>query len=144
MTTGNAAPASRVRVAVLGAGVRGRDHSRRIRGSGELITAVAEPNDLRRERLAAEHGLPPEACFRDWSSAPLETPGRIPGPRTGRTQSARSGLWRATGRRCVLLGSPAPGGQWRSWSEDASPGELRTGILKFCHFSPSWPHSRSS
>ncbi|WP_255945603.1 Gfo/Idh/MocA family protein [Streptomyces odontomachi] len=66
MTTGNASPESPVRVAVLGAGVRGRDHSRRIRSSGGLITAVAEPDDLRRERLAAEHGLPPEACFRDW------------------------------------------------------------------------------
>ncbi|WP_328604323.1 Gfo/Idh/MocA family oxidoreductase [Amycolatopsis sp. NBC_00345] len=55
-----------VRVAVLGAGVRGHDHSNRIRRSGGVITAVAEPDDRRRERLAAEHDLPPEACFTDW------------------------------------------------------------------------------
>ncbi len=55
-----------VRVAVLGAGVRGWDHSRRIRGWGGLITAVAEPDEGRRRRIAAEHDLPAEACFADW------------------------------------------------------------------------------
>jgi predicted dehydrogenase len=28
--------------------------------------AVAEPQDARRERFAAEHGIPPEMCFRSW------------------------------------------------------------------------------
>lgn len=55
-----------LRVAVLGAGVRGLDHSRHIRRLGGEITAVAEPDEGRRQRLAAEHGLPPEACFTDW------------------------------------------------------------------------------
>jgi predicted dehydrogenase len=76
MTTGTAASVTPVRVAVLGAGVRGRDHSRRIRRIGGLITAVAEPDDLRRERLAAEHGLPPEACFRDWRDLAEHAAGR--------------------------------------------------------------------
>ncbi len=55
-----------VRVAILGAGVRGSDHGRHIRRCGGRITAVAEPDEGRRRRLAAEHGLPPEACFADW------------------------------------------------------------------------------
>lgn len=55
-----------VRVAVLGAGVRGLEHSRRIRRLGGLITAVAEPDDHRRRRLAAEHDVPSGACFTDW------------------------------------------------------------------------------
>lgn len=55
-----------VRVAVLGAGIRGWDHSRRIRRHGGVITAVAEPDEGRRRRLAQEHGLPAEVCFADW------------------------------------------------------------------------------
>lgn len=55
-----------VRVAVLGVGVRGREHARRIRGCGGLITAVAETDEQRRQRFAAEHGVSPEACFAGW------------------------------------------------------------------------------
>jgi predicted dehydrogenase len=55
-----------VRVAVLGAGVRGGEHSRRIRRCGGLITAVAEPDEGRRRRFAAEHDVPADACFADW------------------------------------------------------------------------------
>jgi predicted dehydrogenase len=55
-----------VRVAVLGAGVRGREHGRRIRRCGGVIAAVAEPDAGRRERFAAEHGVPAEACFAGW------------------------------------------------------------------------------
>lgn len=55
-----------VRVAILGAGVRGREHSRRIRRCGGRIAAIAEPDDERRARLAAEHDVPADACFTDW------------------------------------------------------------------------------
>src|SRR5205085_9447341 len=55
-----------IRVAVIGAGVRGTSHSRHIRRHGGQITAIAEPDELRRRRLAAEHGVPQEACFADW------------------------------------------------------------------------------
>jgi predicted dehydrogenase len=55
-----------VRVAVLGAGVRGREHGRRIRRSGGIVSAIAEIDDQRRQRLAAEHDVPPEACFGSW------------------------------------------------------------------------------
>jgi predicted dehydrogenase len=55
-----------VRVAVLGAGVRGAEHSRRIRHRGGRITMIAEPDDDRRRRLAAEHDVPAEACFTGW------------------------------------------------------------------------------
>ncbi|TCO53189.1 Gfo/Idh/MocA family protein [Actinocrispum wychmicini] len=55
-----------VRVAILGAGVRGQGHSQHIRRHGGRITAIAEPDDQRRQRLAAEHDVPPEACFTDW------------------------------------------------------------------------------
>jgi predicted dehydrogenase len=55
-----------VRFAVLGAGVRGGEHGRRVRRCGGRITMIAEPDDQRRQRLAAEHGVPAEACFADW------------------------------------------------------------------------------
>jgi predicted dehydrogenase len=55
-----------VRVAVLGAGVRGWEHSRRIRRVGGVITAVAEPVGRRRDRLAAEHGVAAENCVDHW------------------------------------------------------------------------------
>lgn len=55
-----------VRVAVLGAGIRGTSHSRHIRRRGGRITAIAEPDDHRRQRLAAEHDVPAEGCFTDW------------------------------------------------------------------------------
>lgn len=64
MTTGTRNAA--VRVAVLGAGIRGMEHGERIRSSGGAVTAVAEPDEGRRRRLAAEHSLPQEACFADW------------------------------------------------------------------------------
>ena len=55
---------------VVGAGNRGRlvyaawaaRHPERLR-----VVAVAEPDDLRREELAAAHGIAPERRFRDWS-----------------------------------------------------------------------------
>jgi len=57
---------SSVRVAVLGAGIRGTTHSRHIRRAGGVVTAIAEPDPGRRHRFAAEHDLPAEACFSDW------------------------------------------------------------------------------
>jgi len=63
-----------IRVAVLGAGNRGAEHSRYIRRFGGLITAVAEPDEGRRQRLAAAHDVPPQACFTDWRDL-LEHPG---------------------------------------------------------------------
>lgn len=63
---------------VLGAGNRGyhaygtiarehlRDHLR--------FVAVAEPDDARRERFAAEHGIPPERRFRTWEDLVAAAP----------------------------------------------------------------------
>jgi predicted dehydrogenase len=54
-----------VRVAVLGAGVRGTEFSRRVRRSGGIVVAVAEPNQARRDRLGAEHSIAPESRYDD-------------------------------------------------------------------------------
>lgn len=54
---------------VVGAGSRGHDSyaSYALRHPDELkIVGVAEPNKARREQLAREHGIEPEACFTDW------------------------------------------------------------------------------
>lgn len=59
-----------VTLAVLGAGVRGTeaygryalDHPAHAR-----VVAVAEPDDARRRRFAAEHDLQPERTFADWA-----------------------------------------------------------------------------
>ncbi|MFI9381837.1 Gfo/Idh/MocA family protein [Kutzneria sp. NPDC052558] len=55
-----------VRVAVLGAGVRGWEHGGRIRRAGGVVTAIAEPVAERRERLAADHGVPADNCVGHW------------------------------------------------------------------------------
>lgn len=65
-----------VRVAILGAGVRGREHSRYIRRHGGRIAAIAEPVEERRRALAAEHDVPADACFTDWRAL-AEQPGRV-------------------------------------------------------------------
>lgn len=54
-------------VAVAGAGLRGAGYAGRIRRGGRArIVAVAEPDPVRRERFAAEHGIPPERRFPGW------------------------------------------------------------------------------
>jgi predicted dehydrogenase len=58
-----------VELALLGAGSRGTfayggyalAHPHLVR-----FVAVAEPDRARRERFAAEHGIPPERCFASW------------------------------------------------------------------------------
>ncbi|RSN68365.1 MULTISPECIES: Gfo/Idh/MocA family protein [Actinomadura] len=54
-------------VAVAGAGLRGAGYAARIRRGGRArIVAVAEPDPVRRERFAAEHGIPPERRYPGW------------------------------------------------------------------------------
>jgi len=56
-----------VRLAVVGAGLRGQRYARRAvaTGAGRPV-AVAEPDEGRRSRFATEFGLDPGAVFRDW------------------------------------------------------------------------------
>jgi predicted dehydrogenase len=55
-----------VRVALVGAGGRGRIHARNVARSGGTVVAVAEPRPERRERLADEFALPADARFPGW------------------------------------------------------------------------------
>jgi predicted dehydrogenase len=57
-----------LRVAVIGAGVRGTNLARKLISSGfhVLITAVAEPDDEKRKSFAAEFGLTGEALYTGW------------------------------------------------------------------------------
>ena len=56
-----------VTVAVAGAGNRGQQYSRlAVAGGLGRVVAVAEPVPARRERMAREYGLGPEAVFDDW------------------------------------------------------------------------------
>lgn len=64
-----------VRVAVLGAGVRGTEFSRRVRRSGGVVVAVAEPDQARRDRLGAEHSIAPESRYDDWRQLAERGPG---------------------------------------------------------------------
>lgn len=54
-----------VTIAIVGAGKRGEAYAAYAKTHpGQLrVVAVAEPRAALRERLAAEHGVPPEACF---------------------------------------------------------------------------------
>ncbi|WP_426362559.1 Gfo/Idh/MocA family protein [Streptomyces sp. E-08] len=58
---------SEVQLAVIGAGLRGTGYARRARTTGRArVVAVAEPDEERRARFAAEHGIPGENVFADW------------------------------------------------------------------------------
>ncbi|MFG2002888.1 Gfo/Idh/MocA family protein [Spirillospora sp. NPDC048911] len=80
--------ASGVTLAVAGAGIRGSTYARRAPAApggvggrppsgrhGARVVAVAEPDPVRRERFAAEHGIPPERVFADWRD--LAAAGRL-------------------------------------------------------------------
>ncbi|WP_049558345.1 Gfo/Idh/MocA family protein [Nonomuraea sp. SBT364] len=57
-----------VTLAVVGAGARGQIYARAaVAGGRARIVAVADPDPARRAKLAAEHGLPEEACFTGWA-----------------------------------------------------------------------------
>lgn len=57
-----------VTLTVVGAGNRGSRYAEWALANPDLATvvAVAEPGDVRRERLAAEHGVDPAGVVRDW------------------------------------------------------------------------------
>ncbi len=56
-----------VTIAVVGAGVRGTSHAKRVSRSGEArVAAVAEPNPDRRMRMVADYDIPPPRVFSDW------------------------------------------------------------------------------
>lgn len=57
-----------VRLAVIGAGSRGYGYAKFAKGHPERlqITAVADPDDFRRNRMAEEYRIPAENCFRSW------------------------------------------------------------------------------
>jgi len=56
-----------VTIAVVGAGNRGQQYARLAQASGRG-RVVAEPIPARRERVAREYGLAPEAVFEDWAA----------------------------------------------------------------------------
>ncbi|MFF8444125.1 Gfo/Idh/MocA family protein [Streptomyces californicus] len=56
-----------VTLAVIGAGLRGTGYARRALTTGRArVVAVAEPDEERRARFAAEHDIPSENVFADW------------------------------------------------------------------------------
>lgn len=58
-----------IELALLGAGNRGTHAYGRyaqLNPHQVRFVAVAEPDDARRERFAAQHDIPAERCFRDW------------------------------------------------------------------------------
>jgi predicted dehydrogenase len=65
-----------VTLAVAGAGVRGVTYARHaVAGGHARVVAVAEPDPRRRERFAAEFGVPAGRAFADWTQ--LADAGRI-------------------------------------------------------------------
>lgn len=64
-----------VRVAVLGAGIRGTEFARHIRRAGGAVVAVAEPDQSRRDKLGTEHGIAPGSRYDDWRQLAERGPG---------------------------------------------------------------------
>ncbi|MBK8883070.1 MAG: Gfo/Idh/MocA family oxidoreductase [Bacteroidales bacterium] len=58
-----------IRVAVIGAGVRGTSLARKLTSSSlsAVIKAVAEPDEEKRNSFVQEFGLPADAAFSDWA-----------------------------------------------------------------------------
>jgi predicted dehydrogenase len=58
-----------VSVVIVGAGERGAGYARWIRSHPDraLVVGVAEPREVRRARLAAEHGIPAQNAAADWT-----------------------------------------------------------------------------
>ncbi|MFI6815428.1 Gfo/Idh/MocA family protein [Nonomuraea sp. NPDC050328] len=57
-----------VTLAIVGAGSRGQIYAREAVADGRgQVVAVADPDPARRGLLAAEYGIPEEACFADWT-----------------------------------------------------------------------------
>ncbi|MFK4089308.1 Gfo/Idh/MocA family protein [Kribbella sp. NPDC020789] len=55
-----------VTLAIVGAGLRGSHYAALAAQNGARITAVAEPDAYRRNRLAEQHGVPADQVFADW------------------------------------------------------------------------------
>lgn len=57
-----------VRVVLIGAGHRGSIYAEYAKKSPRemRIVGVADPNNVRRQRIAQAHGVPAERCFTDW------------------------------------------------------------------------------
>jgi predicted dehydrogenase len=64
----NISSVNEIRIAVIGAGVRGTNLARRVSlsGYGARIVAVAEPDDVKRKAFASEFNLPGETVFTSW------------------------------------------------------------------------------
>lgn len=65
-----------VTVVLLGAGQRGSIYAdyARLAPQEMRVVAVADPSPLRRQRIAEQHGIPPERCHADWADALAEGP----------------------------------------------------------------------
>lgn len=58
-----------VTIALVGAGLRGTRYAQLAAATGRArVVAVAEPTAVRRERVAAEHGVAPGLVFTDWQA----------------------------------------------------------------------------
>jgi len=55
-----------VTLAVLGAGSRGTGYARIAQAQGARVVAVADPDPVARQRLAADHGIAAEHVYEDW------------------------------------------------------------------------------
>src|SRR6476660_3543594 len=73
---GKITPMAPVSLIVVGAGQRGAGYARWARRHPErsTVVAVAEPSQVRRARLAAEHGIAPENAVADWQDLAARGP----------------------------------------------------------------------
>lgn len=57
-----------LKMAIIGAGSRGFGYAKFAKDFPERlqITAVADPDDFRRSKMAEEYKIPAENCFRSW------------------------------------------------------------------------------
>jgi predicted dehydrogenase len=130
-------------IALVGAGLRGQTYARLATATGQArVVAVAEPDRHRRERAAAEFGIPADRVFADW--AELAAAGRLADAAIVATQDR---LHRAPAVRLADLGYhlllEKPMAPTDAEAAEIAAAALRNGIIfAVCHVLRYTPYTR--
>lgn len=113
-----------IRAVVVGAGHRGRLYAEyaRLEPTELIITAVVDPDPVRRDRMAADHGLPPERRFATLDDLPEA--GVVADVAIDATMilimcRRRPGCWRPAIRCCWSSRSPGAPPRCSPWPRPA-------------------------
>ncbi|MEC3992307.1 Gfo/Idh/MocA family oxidoreductase [Actinacidiphila sp. DG2A-62] len=134
---------SRVTLALVGAGLRGRSYARhaQVSGAGQVV-ALAEPDPVRRAAAAEEFAVPPDRVYADWSQ--LAAAGKVADAAIVATQDRQHtgpAVALADLGYHVLLEKPMAATEAES-EEIAEAAERNKIMLAVCHVLRYTPYTR--